>query len=60
MRTLTAKNIKELEVGMLEGKADIAVHSMKDVPYEIPKDFELGAILKRENPFDDMPCLPKC
>jgi hydroxymethylbilane synthase len=25
---------------------------MKDVPYEIPKDFELGAILKRENPFD--------
>ncbi|CAC9434762.1 Porphobilinogen deaminase (EC [uncultured Gammaproteobacteria bacterium] len=44
--------IKELEVGMLEGKADIAVHSMKDVPYEIPKDFELGAILKRENPFD--------
>ena len=44
--------IKELEVGMLEGKADIAVHSMKDVPYEIPEDFELGAILKRENPFD--------
>jgi hydroxymethylbilane synthase len=44
--------VKELEVGMLEGKADIAVHSMKDVPYEIPKDFELGAILKRENPFD--------
>ncbi|CAC9436526.1 Porphobilinogen deaminase (EC [uncultured Gammaproteobacteria bacterium] len=44
--------IKELEIGMLEGKADIAVHSMKDVPYEIPKDFELGAILKRENPFD--------
>jgi porphobilinogen deaminase len=27
--------IKELEVGLLEGKADIAVHSMKDVPYEI-------------------------
>ncbi len=44
--------IKELEIGMLEGRADIAVHSMKDVPYEIPKDFELGAILKRENPFD--------
>ncbi|HIM57889.1 MAG TPA: hydroxymethylbilane synthase [Gammaproteobacteria bacterium] len=44
--------IKELEVGMMEGKADIAVHSMKDVPYEIPPGFELGAILKRENPFD--------
>ena len=44
--------IKELELGMLEGKADIAVHSMKDVPYELPKEFELGAILERENPFD--------
>ncbi|SMN00576.1 Porphobilinogen deaminase [uncultured Candidatus Thioglobus sp.] len=44
--------IKELEIGMLEGKADIAVHSMKDMPYEIPQGFELGAILKRENPFD--------
>ncbi|WXT99646.1 MAG: Porphobilinogen deaminase [Catillopecten margaritatus gill symbiont] len=44
--------IKELEIGMLEGKADIAVHSMKDVPYEIPAGFELGAILERENPFD--------
>ncbi|CAC9614699.1 Porphobilinogen deaminase (EC 2.5.1.61) [uncultured Gammaproteobacteria bacterium] len=44
--------IKELEIGMLDGEADIAVHSMKDVPYEIPEAFELGAILKRENPFD--------
>jgi hydroxymethylbilane synthase len=44
--------IKELEIGMRAGKADIAVHSMKDVPYEIPTGFELGAILKRENPFD--------
>ncbi len=44
--------IKELEIGMMEGEADIAVHSMKDVPYEIPPGFELGAILKRENPFD--------
>lgn len=44
--------IKELEIGMLEGKADIAVHSMKDVPYEIPQGFKLGAILQRENPFD--------
>ena len=44
--------IKELEVGIMEGVADIAVHSMKDVPYEIPQGFELGAILARENPFD--------
>jgi hydroxymethylbilane synthase len=44
--------IKELEIGIMEGVADIAVHSMKDVPYEIPQGFELGAILKRENPFD--------
>ena len=44
--------IKELEVGMLEGRADIAVHSMKDVPYKLPDEFEIGAILARENPFD--------
>lgn len=44
--------IKELEIGMLEGVADIAVHSMKDVPYQLPEEFELGAILKRENPSD--------
>ena len=44
--------IKELEVGMMEGRADIAVHSMKDVPYELPQGFEIGAILERENPFD--------
>ena len=44
--------IKELEIGILEGRADIAVHSMKDVPYTMPNEFELGAILKRENPFD--------
>jgi len=44
--------IKELEIGMLEGRADIAVHSMKDVPYALPEEFELGAIMARENPFD--------
>ena len=37
---------------MMEGRADIAVHSMKDVPYELPQGFEIGAILERENPFD--------
>jgi len=44
--------IKELEAGILEGRADIAVHSMKDVPYTIPEEFELGAVMARENPFD--------
>ncbi|MDC0195547.1 hydroxymethylbilane synthase [Candidatus Thioglobus sp.] len=44
--------IKELEVGIMEGKADIAVHSMKDIPYELPQGFEIGAILERESPFD--------
>ncbi|MAJ76201.1 MAG: hydroxymethylbilane synthase [Candidatus Thioglobus sp. TMED218] len=44
--------IKELEVGIMEGRADIAVHSMKDVPYELPQGFEIGAILERESPFD--------
>jgi len=44
--------IKELEIGILEDRADIAVHSMKDVPYRIPDEFELEVILDRENPFD--------
>ena len=44
--------IKGLEVGIMEGRADIAVHSMKDVPYELPQGFEIGAILERESPFD--------
>ncbi len=44
--------IKELEQGMLAGSADIAVHSMKDVPMQLPKGFILSAICERENPFD--------
>ncbi|MCF6202921.1 MAG: hydroxymethylbilane synthase [Methylococcaceae bacterium] len=44
--------VKELEVGMLENKADIAVHSMKDVPVEFPKGLHLAAILNREDPTD--------
>ena len=43
---------KELEDRMLEGKADIAVHSMKDVPMELPEGFALGAILERHAPTD--------
>ena len=44
--------IKELEIAMLEGRADIAVHSMKDVPVAFPEGFGLHAICERENPFD--------
>lgn len=44
--------IKELEVAMQEGRADIAVHSMKDVPMAFPEGFGLHAICERENPYD--------
>ena len=41
--------IKELEVAMQEGRADIAVHSMKDVPAEMPDGFCIAAVLERAN-----------
>lgn len=44
--------VKELEVAILEGRADIAVHSMKDVPMEFPKGLELAVICEREDPQD--------
>lgn len=44
--------VKELEQGMLENIADIAVHSMKDVPLEFPEGLFLAAILEREDPSD--------
>ncbi len=44
--------VKELETGMLEGRADLAVHSMKDVPVEFPEGLGLAAILPREDPRD--------
>jgi hydroxymethylbilane synthase len=44
--------VKELEQGMLDGTADIAVHSMKDVPAAFPDGLGLGAILEREDPRD--------
>ncbi len=44
--------VKELEAGMLEGKADIAVHSMKDVPVGFPAGLELAVIMEREDPRD--------
>ena len=44
--------VKELEQGMLEGRADIAVHSIKDVPMEFPEGLYLSTILEREEPCD--------
>ena len=44
--------IKELEVAMAEGRADLAVHSMKDVPMDMPEGFVLAAITAREDPRD--------
>ncbi len=58
--------VKELEIGILEGKADIAVHSMKDVPIDFPDGLHISTICLREDPrdafvsnkfarFDDLP-----
>jgi len=44
--------VKELETGMLEGIADIAVHSMKDVPMAFPEGLHLPIIMEREDPTD--------
>jgi hydroxymethylbilane synthase len=44
--------VKELEVAMAEGRADLAVHSLKDVPMELPDGFMLAAVLEREDPRD--------
>lgn len=44
--------VKELEQGMIDGIADIAVHSMKDVPVEFPEGLHLAVILNREDPTD--------
>jgi len=58
--------VKELEVAMADGRAHLAVHSLKDVPMELPEGFELAAILEREDPrdafvsndFDSLSALP--
>lgn len=44
--------VKELELALLENRADIAVHSMKDVPMEFPEGLGLAAICEREDPRD--------
>ncbi|MCW8348420.1 hydroxymethylbilane synthase [Vibrio sp. ZSDZ65] len=59
--------VKELEVAMLEGRADLAVHSMKDVPVDFPEGLGLVTICEREDPRDafvsnthqDLDALPK-
>jgi len=44
--------VKELENALAEGRADLAVHSLKDVPMELPPGFVLSAIMEREDPRD--------
>jgi hydroxymethylbilane synthase len=44
--------VKELESALQEGRADIAVHSLKDVPMELPPGFELACVMEREDPRD--------
>ena len=48
--------VKELEQAMLDGRADIAVHSMKDVPMELPEGLTLAVICEREDPRDAFVC----
>lgn len=44
--------VKELEVALEEGHADLAVHSLKDVPMELPEGFSLACVMEREDPRD--------
>ena len=59
--------VKELETALEEGRAQLAVHSLKDVPMDLPPGFELAAVLEREDPrdafvsntFDTLAALPQ-
>ena len=44
--------VKELEVALEEGRADMAVHSLKDVPMDLPPGFALACVMEREDPRD--------
>jgi hydroxymethylbilane synthase len=48
--------VKELEVALMDGRADLAVHSFKDVPMQLEPAFEIGAVLQREDPRDCLVC----
>jgi len=58
--------VKELEVALENGQADLAVHSLKDVPMDLPDGFELACVIEREDPrdafvsnrFDSLAALP--
>lgn len=47
---------KELETALLRGEADLAVHSLKDLPTDVPAGLKLGAVLEREDPRDVLVC----
>ena len=59
--------VKELETALEDGRAHLAVHSLKDVPMDLPEGFVLAAVLEREDPrdafvsnrFDDLSSLPQ-
>ena len=44
--------VKELETALEDGRADLAVHSLKDVPMELPSGFDLACVMEREDPRD--------
>lgn len=44
--------VKELEAALLDGRADLAVHSLKDVPMDLPPGFALACVMEREDPHD--------
>jgi hydroxymethylbilane synthase len=44
--------VKELEVALMDGRADLAVHSLKDVPMDLPDGFALACVMTREDPHD--------
>jgi hydroxymethylbilane synthase len=52
--------VKEIEEALLSGKIDIAVHSMKDMPAELPPGLTIGAVPQRENPLDALISEHRC
>ncbi len=58
--------VKELETALADGRADLAVHSLKDVPMDLPEGFALACVMEREDPrdafvsnhFDNLAALP--